>query len=79
MTKGFDIVLLVEALDDDFLALFWKFVREGGYQIKECSDGTRNLFRFLKPTDKSFPAMLESGTTRRAGGLRKAPRRGLRR
>lgn len=59
VTKDFDMVLLVEALDDGFLDLFWTFVREGRYLIKECSTGKRNLFRFLKPTDESFPAMLE--------------------
>jgi hypothetical protein len=58
-TKDLDIVLLVEALDPAFSERFWAFVEEGGYQIRERSEGERILYRFQKPTEADFPAMLE--------------------
>lgn len=59
VTKDFDVVLLVEALDDEFLRRVWDFIRGGGYERKERADGKRVYFRFSKPSDTSFPAMLE--------------------
>jgi hypothetical protein len=58
-TKDLDIVLIVEALDAAFSERFWAFVEEGGYQIRQQSDGKRVLYRFQKPANKEFPAMLE--------------------
>ena len=58
-TKDLDIVLLVEALDPAFSERFWAFVEEGGYQIRERSEGERILYRFQKPAKPDFPAMLE--------------------
>jgi hypothetical protein len=58
-TKDLDIVLLVEALDPAFSERFWAFVDEGGYQIRERSEGERILYRFQKPAKPDFPAMLE--------------------
>lgn len=58
-TKDLDIVLLVEALDPAFAERFWAFVEEGGYQIRERSEGERILYRFQKPATRDFPAMLE--------------------
>jgi hypothetical protein len=58
-TKDLDIVLCVEALRRDFVAAFWQFVEAGGYQTRERSGGTREYFRFLKPTNDEFPVMLE--------------------
>lgn len=58
-TKDLDIVLIVEALDPGFSALFWAFIEEGGYQVRERSEGERILYRFQKPAKPDFPAMLE--------------------
>lgn len=58
-TKDLDIVLLVETLDPAFSDRFWAFVEEGGYQIRQRSEGKRVLYRFQKPTKPDFPAMLE--------------------
>lgn len=58
-TKDIDIVLLVEAIDDAFLARMWDFVRAGRYARKERSDSGRTYFRFTKPEDPAFPEMLE--------------------
>ncbi len=58
-TKDLDIVLMIEVLDPKFVAALWAFVTEGGYEIRERSDGTPMLYRFAKPARGEFPHMLE--------------------
>lgn len=58
-TKDLDIVLIVEALDPAFSERFWAFVEEGGYEVRERSEGERILYRFQKPAKPDYPAMLE--------------------
>lgn len=58
-TKDLDIVLCVEALDDAFVEEFWRFVQDGGYEVRERSAGPRTYYRFQRPTNEAYPAMLE--------------------
>jgi len=59
-TKDLDIVLHIEALDPTFGRAFWNFVERGGYEIRQASErGKPVLYRFQKPADTHFPAMLE--------------------
>lgn len=59
-TRDLDIVLILEAVNADFVATMRAFVDEGGYEIRERSEGGPPvLYRFSKPTDERFPAMLE--------------------
>lgn len=58
-TRDLDIVLIVEALDSAFAKRFWAFVKAGGYEVRERSEGDKVLYRFQKPTADDFPAMLE--------------------
>ena len=58
-TKDLDLVLLVEALTPEFGHVFWGFVREGGYENRQKSNGKPQFYRFSKPKDQAFPAMLE--------------------
>ena len=59
-TKDLDIVLHIEALNAAFGVVFWKFVEVGRYEIRQASNTGRPVFyRFQKPADGSFPAMLE--------------------
>jgi hypothetical protein len=58
-TKDLDIVLIVEALNGAFVAAFWEFIRNGRYQVQEKSSGEKQFYRFQKPEDSAFPAMLE--------------------
>lgn len=59
-TKDLDIVLHVEALTPAFGKAFWKFVENGGYEIRQASDTGKPIFyRFQKPTDTHYPAMVE--------------------
>ena len=59
-TKDLDIVLHIEVLSPAFGSAFWAFVDRGGYEIRQASDtGKPVLYRFMKPADPGFPAMLE--------------------
>ncbi|NOW48457.1 hypothetical protein FHW96_004645 [Novosphingobium sp. SG751A] len=48
-TKDLDIVLIIEALDPAFSEAFMAFVKAGGYEIQQRSEGARALYRFAKP------------------------------
>ncbi|MCX7044994.1 MAG: hypothetical protein NTX50_05845 [Candidatus Sumerlaeota bacterium] len=58
-TKDFDIVLIVERLNDQFLARFWEFVRSGRYGNLQRSTGKRIYYRFMEPQEDGYPYMLE--------------------
>jgi len=59
-TRDLDIVLILEAVNEDFVSAMRRFIDEGGYEIRERSEGGPPvLYRFSKPTDERFPAMLE--------------------
>ena len=58
-TKDLDIVLHVEAMSAEFGHALWSFVENGGYRIRESNSGKPNFYRFEKPSDDTFPAMLE--------------------
>jgi len=58
-TKDLDIVLCAEAIDAVFVARFWEFVKEGGYEHREKSTGDKQFYRFNKPSNDAFPLMLE--------------------
>jgi len=59
-TKDLDIVLHVEALTPAFGQAFWKFIAAGGYEIRQASDSGRPIFyRFQRPVEARFPAMVE--------------------
>ena len=59
-TKDLDVVLHVEALTSAFGVTFWRFIDAGGYEIRQASDtGKPTFYRFQRPTDNSFPVMVE--------------------
>ena len=59
-TRDLGIVLILEAVNADFVAALRGFIDEGGYAIRERSEGGPPvLYRFSKPKDERFPAMLE--------------------
>ena len=57
-TKDLDIILVAEALTDDFVQHFWKFIREGGYEVAEV-DAHKRFYRFISPKNGDYPTMLE--------------------
>ena len=58
-TKDLDIVLCIESVDAEFAQAFWAFVKTGGYRIEASASGRRKVYRFQKPSDSAYPAMLE--------------------
>ncbi len=58
-TKDLDIILIVEALNAEFVKQFWEFVKQGGYELRQKSKGERKYYRFLKPEKSDYPSQLE--------------------
>ena len=58
-TKDFDLVLLIENLDDGYLRRFWDFVRAGKYSTLQKSTGERIYYRFANPEETDYPFMME--------------------
>ena len=58
-TKDFDVVLCVEVVGAEFATVFAEFLEAGGYQARERSTGRREFYRFHRPSDGTFPAMIE--------------------
>ena len=57
-TKDLDIVLVIEALREDFVEAFSSFIEKGGYEHID-KNKEQQYYRFSKLWDSSFPAMLE--------------------
>ena len=57
-TKDLDIILVVEALSNEFVNHFWKFIKDGEYQVAQVGD-RRTFYRFIKPQAEGYPYMLE--------------------
>ena len=68
LTKDFDIVLCVEVVGAGFARVFADFLEAGGYEARERSTGRREFYRFHRPSDETFPAMIEL-FARRPGAL----------
>lgn len=63
-TKDIDIVLIVEALSDEFVQRFWQLILDGGYGernlgVKNDEEMKHEYYRFKNPSDKLFPYQLE--------------------
>lgn len=58
-TVDIDMVLTVEALTTDFAKAFWAFIENGGYQARQRSNGKPEFYRFVDPTNPSYPKMIE--------------------
>lgn len=58
-TKDIDIILVVEALNPDFVKRFWDFVKAANYERQEVGGEERKYYRFIKPADNEFPMQIE--------------------
>lgn len=58
-TKDLDIVLCVEAFDDNFVSTLWEFIKKGKYKHKQKSSGKEVFYRFNAPEEHDFPSMIE--------------------
>ena len=58
-TVDIDMVIIIEALTTEFASAFWSFIDDGGYQARQRSSGQPEFYRFVNPTDPSYPKMIE--------------------
>lgn len=58
-TKDIDAILIVEALNGDFVNRFWEFIKEGKYDPWQTSSGKTQFYRFTKPQTDNFPKQIE--------------------
>lgn len=58
-TKDIDIILVVEALNSEFVKHFWEFIKSGNYGGKEKNMDDRKYYRFLKPKNEEYPFQIE--------------------
>ena len=58
-TVDLDIILCVEALSEAVFVSLWKMVGDGGYQVIERGESGAIFYRFSRPEDQSFPAVIE--------------------
>jgi len=58
-TKDFDMVLIIEALNADFIKMFIDFVQQAGYSHTNKGTGASQFYRFEMPKDNQFPYMIE--------------------
>ena len=59
VTRDIDMVLLLEAVQPRFFPQLWAFIRSGGYEVGQRSDGERTFFRFVNPKQRDYPKMIE--------------------
>lgn len=58
-TKDYDIVLIVEAINKEFVDQFIRFIKDGGYSHIRKSTGKDQFYRFEKTSNLEFPSMIE--------------------
>jgi len=58
-TKDIDLVLVVKALSNEFIAHFWEFIKQGNYKQKQIGEGKRQYYRFINPVTEHFPMQIE--------------------
>lgn len=58
-TKDVDLVLIVEALSDDFIKAIWNFIKEGEYKTAKRKNGECEYYRFVDPKNDEYPSMIE--------------------
>ena len=58
-TKDFDMVLIIEAIDERFMKKFLAFVSDAGYTHIKKGTETNQFYRFEKPENEQFPYMIE--------------------
>ncbi|GHU87319.1 hypothetical protein FACS1894202_01410 [Clostridia bacterium] len=68
-TRDIDMVLIVEALNADFGARFWEYVKAGGYEHQRKSTDTPQFYRFTNPASPDYPYMIELFSRRMEGIL----------
>jgi len=58
-TRDLDVVLIVEAMTNEFVRAFWDFIEMGKYDSRFQSQTERKYYRFENPEDEIYPACIE--------------------
>ena len=58
-THDIDMLVVAERIDKAFATDFRRFISEGGYNCYESKDGARHFYRFLAPTNPTYPSQIE--------------------
>lgn len=61
-TKDIDMIMVCEAMTEEYLTSFWAFIEAGGYsawQVKSEDESRRCFYRFIDPKDANFPKYIE--------------------
>lgn len=58
-TKDIDLVLILEELTPEFSRRFWDYIQDAGYEHRDKSSGKSQFYRFSKPKNGDYPAMIE--------------------
>ena len=59
VTKDIDLVLVIEAVNNDYIARFWEFIEMGEYKLKQVGEIKRKYYRFINPQNEKFPMQIE--------------------
>lgn len=60
-TKDLDVVLVVEALNREYVGQFWKFIKDGGYAIRQNGDSMgAPLFSIASRILRTNPSLFRS-------------------
>ena len=66
-TEDLDVVLIVDAMGDDFISAFWDFIREGKYATHQQSQDRPSFYRFSDPEHGDHPKQIELLTRNELG------------
>jgi len=58
-TKDLDLVIISECFSENFKNTFWKFIKNGQYEIKHDNLDKPKYYRFQKPQNNDYPKMIE--------------------
>lgn len=58
-TKDVDMLIIIEAIDNQFVEAFWQLIRDGEYINRNMEATEKNFFRFSQPQAEDFPAIIE--------------------
>ena len=59
VTRDIDMIVLIEVRFEEFAALFWEFIREGGYMCGWKNSKNPHFYRFTEPKMPNYPVMIE--------------------
>ena len=57
-TKDIDMILILEARQQEFVKLFWEYIKEGGYLCGWRNSDKVHFYRFTEPSP-GYPTMIE--------------------